>query len=739
MRACFVVLLLLISSFISIHAATYYVSTSGNDANAGTNQNQPWKTLEKVNSFNFSPGDQILFRRGDEWRGILTVKNSGTTSNPIVFGSYGTGAKPKIYGSEIIIGWSHHSGNIYKATVMFQVGQVFLNGARTRAARYPDEGYLYITSVQDSVRFTSESLDADINYTGAKWFGRTRYYFGVLRDVVASTSKTLTLKEDPHKGLSPNIGFFLMNKLEFLTRPGEWFYDEADNTLYLWTPNGDTPASYTISGSGYPNGISINNVNYITIEGLDFREQNDNGISIRGGNNIKTENNDIFYPDQYGIYADGGSFHSVKKNKITNANGGGMLMWIKNSQISDNFIDKTAVFSEIGLKGTTAPNGGSGAEISGEGNTIEYNIIDNSNYNGLFYRGESLIQYNYINNSCLYKDDGGAIYTNTSGSRGRIRYNIVENSIGNPEGFISTRSMAEGIYIDEIAENVIVEYNTIKNCGNSGIKLHHVGNIQVRNNNIMSARYGFFCNKYVGTPSSITNNTVLLTSASDDYEPRQLFARVSNYNANFNYNTYVNPYASSGVFRESVYMNFDQWKSATNHDANSKFDGTSLAPGETYEMFYNNTRNAKLYNLNGAIAKNVDGNTVTGKFVLQPFTSIILIGTNLNLISDEIITGLEKRYGNFSFEYYPNPFDDHIIFSFLGSNSHVTIDIINVSGSVVTRLFNGPATTGQNKIVWNGKDGKGSKLPAGLYFVRYLSGNLVETGKIIRMSTLSGI
>ena len=44
---------------------TYYVdSTSGNDENNGTSENAPWKSLEKVNSTVFQPGDQILFKTG---------------------------------------------------------------------------------------------------------------------------------------------------------------------------------------------------------------------------------------------------------------------------------------------------------------------------------------------------------------------------------------------------------------------------------------------------------------------------------------------------------------------------------------------------------------------------------------------------------------------------------------------------------------------------------------------------
>ena len=59
-------------------AATYYVdATNGNDSNLETSQSDPWKTIAKVNSSNFQPGDNILFKRGEIWREKLIVQSLG--------------------------------------------------------------------------------------------------------------------------------------------------------------------------------------------------------------------------------------------------------------------------------------------------------------------------------------------------------------------------------------------------------------------------------------------------------------------------------------------------------------------------------------------------------------------------------------------------------------------------------------------------------------------------------------
>ncbi len=75
---------------------TYFVSASkGNDNNSGLTEKAPWKTLDKVNSKTFFPGDVILFRKGDTWKENLVINNSGSPSAEIQISAYGKGNYPK--------------------------------------------------------------------------------------------------------------------------------------------------------------------------------------------------------------------------------------------------------------------------------------------------------------------------------------------------------------------------------------------------------------------------------------------------------------------------------------------------------------------------------------------------------------------------------------------------------------------------------------------------------------------
>ncbi|WP_374164821.1 right-handed parallel beta-helix repeat-containing protein [Arcticibacter sp. MXS-1] len=94
-------LILLAASFVSFikvnQPATYYVDAiHGNDAHAGTSPSSAWRTLDKVNTVHFSPGDKLLFKAGTSYQGQLRPKGSGVEGRPVVIDRYGQGAKPTI-------------------------------------------------------------------------------------------------------------------------------------------------------------------------------------------------------------------------------------------------------------------------------------------------------------------------------------------------------------------------------------------------------------------------------------------------------------------------------------------------------------------------------------------------------------------------------------------------------------------------------------------------------------------
>jgi len=74
----------------------YFVdANNGDDDNSGKQLDSPWKTLEKINSIIFEPGDNVYFKRGTSYSRGLQINGNGTKDNPITVSAYGEGDAPK--------------------------------------------------------------------------------------------------------------------------------------------------------------------------------------------------------------------------------------------------------------------------------------------------------------------------------------------------------------------------------------------------------------------------------------------------------------------------------------------------------------------------------------------------------------------------------------------------------------------------------------------------------------------
>lgn len=113
-RAIAAVFLFLVYAPVA-HALNYYVDRSaGNDSRSGLSPSAAWRTIAKVNAAHFNPGDNILFKRGCQWRETLTVTHGGLESQPLTYGAYGTGALPIISGAEPLGIWTQYSSSVWR-------------------------------------------------------------------------------------------------------------------------------------------------------------------------------------------------------------------------------------------------------------------------------------------------------------------------------------------------------------------------------------------------------------------------------------------------------------------------------------------------------------------------------------------------------------------------------------------------------------------------------------------------
>jgi hypothetical protein len=80
-------------------SAIYYVKNSGDNKASGLSDQKAWKTIAKVNSFNFSDGDTVRFSRGSTFNDA-TLISPGV--NNFTIEDYDTGKKPHFDSDKII-------------------------------------------------------------------------------------------------------------------------------------------------------------------------------------------------------------------------------------------------------------------------------------------------------------------------------------------------------------------------------------------------------------------------------------------------------------------------------------------------------------------------------------------------------------------------------------------------------------------------------------------------------------
>ncbi|RYY19619.1 MAG: hypothetical protein EOP41_09650 [Sphingobacteriaceae bacterium] len=246
-RSCYFklsALLLLLLLSVKLNAATYYVSSSGDDsrsAQTAQNINTPWKTLSRVSQISSSlqPGDQILFKRGEVFTGTLTISASGSAGNPIVFGAYGDGNLPEITGFVTLSGWQLKSGNVWEATVpggLSYLNTVTVNGAAKTVGRYPNvtaanQGYLTYDSFNTNVSITDSKL-AGQNWTGGQIVMRKTRWIIDRSEISSQNGTTINYNSASGYWGAKGYGYFIQNHPSALDIEGEWYYKNGKLGIY---------------------------------------------------------------------------------------------------------------------------------------------------------------------------------------------------------------------------------------------------------------------------------------------------------------------------------------------------------------------------------------------------------------------------------------------------------------------------------------------------------------------------
>lgn len=483
--------------------ATYYISPTGNDSNDGLSTGTAWQTVSKITSGSFSPGDSILLQKVPGHRyGHFTIPNSGSDGNRIIIGSYGSGDQPECYASILASGWNDEGGNIHS----------FQNGAMLQDPKSvvydgvfkPRGRSNYFTITAANAEGVGSYVDATglpaIDYTGTQIVIRNNQYIFRAWDITSKVGDRINYSSDL-TGLSAytpivGYGFFIQNHMSLLTEDGDWMYDSATNTFYMYFAD-DDPNSHDVDVAAYDHVIDASEQDHIEIIDIACFGSISHGIDRSETSYVYTNGCEIAFCGDDGINnSDFVSSYALDTyNVIHDCHSTGIYANYNCHHMEANYnqIYNCGLYAGASLLYGNSDSRGSGIIIQlGTGNKANHNKVHDIGANGISVNGNSFeINDNIITQFCKLKGDSAGIYCSLGGTgfqltvAGSVKRNMVMFGTGNAEGTNEVNPLLFGIYMDDEQNLVnIDDENLVAYINGAAIYLHNNDSISVQYNTL---------------------------------------------------------------------------------------------------------------------------------------------------------------------------------------------------------------------------------------------------------------
>ncbi|MBO0929396.1 PA14 domain-containing protein [Fibrella aquatilis] len=649
----FIALLVFGNAFFVAGQITYYVASSGNDGNGGRSADNAFQSLNKVNSLTLQPGDQVLFRRGDTFRGTLLIRQSGNAGQPITIDAFGSGNKPVLTGAVPVTNWSNVGNNTWQANIDLgsRTTGVYKNGSALPLGRYPNlnaanRGYLTIQSHTGKGKLDSKDDLGGIDWTGGEAVMRSTQWIMDRATITQQNGKSLNLSNNSSYDIADGFGFFIQNHPATLDQPGEWYYNPANKTLRIY--DSSDPNGQTITATAYSEAVNLNGVSNVTLRNLQLTQALSTNLLINNGSGITLSGVEVTNAGEDGVLIKGsGNAVLMENGLIQDVNNNGFAIGTyQNVTFRGNTMQRIGLVPGRGKSGDGTYTGFQSA--SNTNTLIENNVIDQIGYNGVNFANNTTLQRNRVSNFCVTKSDGGGLYiwngNHQAMSGVRLLNNIVFNGIGTAEGTPGgAYSGANGIYLDDCTTNIEVTGNTVFNCKGLGIYLHGSSAVQLKNNT--SYNNGEAQLSMTSIPNSCSpNGNVIQNNVFVSRTTDQLVAKyeshlndLGNY-GQYSNNVYARPFDDNNKIRIVYGVNGNligadrplaDWQSRSGQDAGSTnspitYNPAMQNPNDYLRLEYNDTGSDKTISLGGNY-RDARNTLYTNQITLAAFTSVVLL------------------------------------------------------------------------------------------------------------------
>ena len=489
---------------------SFFVSSRGNDRWTGriaepnsARTDGPFATLERARDAlrnrpdSYSRSAIVSVGAGAWIRSNTLIIDStagGHRNRPVIWQGYAGGAV-RLVGAVRLSGWQHvHDtavlarlpSNAQKSVVVVAVPsqldlrrwssdghgridpvppEVVWNGDVLQIARWPNTGWDQILSVDSTAGVRVElAIDRLKRWSHASdaWvvgYWRWDWFAAFLRIThIDATTHQLTLAGNPTYGIASGARYAIVNLLEELDTPGEYWVDVEHRRVYVWPPSDPAHADVWLTDLDDPL-ITIRDASDVTFRGFSFASSRGDGFRIDTSTRVHITEGSFESLGGRAVAINGGSDNTLSNLLVRNTGGGGVAVDAGNRATltpSGDTIERVRFRTFARWVRTNAP----AVSLKGVGTVVRECQISGGPHSGIILEGnDHLIEGNTFYRLLLETRDAGAIYMGRDWTaRGNtISGNYFFDLGGNrPQ---RTDDHLQAIYLDDMASGVSVTRN----------------------------------------------------------------------------------------------------------------------------------------------------------------------------------------------------------------------------------------------------------------------------------------